>query len=96
MVSVQLLRPRDREIRLGLQGSTDELLANLTSASDFSESTALPTGRLFYLKGSTGQVFVSGGQVAIGGEGSDREAAAEAFYTAINSRPTNEATFVVS
>lgn len=95
MVSVQLMQPRDREIRLGIQGSTDELLACLTEQNGFVKFDPLPSGKLFY-HGETGQVFVLAGQIAIGGEGADREETAEAFYTAIGSRPTNEATFVVS
>lgn len=95
MVSVVLMQPRDREIRLGIQGSTDELLACLTEQNGFVEFKQLSSGRLFH-HGETGQVFVLAGQIAIGGEGADLEAAAEAFYAAIGSRPTNEETFVAS
>lgn len=96
MVSVVLMQPWDHEIRLGLQGSTDELLRCLTEDAGFVMRAQAPMGKLFGHKGSTGEVHVMAGQIAISGEGADQDAAAEAFYAAIGSRPTNEAEFKAS
>ncbi len=94
-MSVQLLEPRSSEVRLGIQGSSDEILTRLKASDSLFLASPQPAqGTLFYY-GASGQITVVAGQITVVGNESDRRMAVEAVYEMVG-RPTNEAVFVVS
>lgn len=89
MYSVMLLEKTERKVRLGIQGSTDEILSLLRESESLVEETLPVHGAVFYLPIEV-EIVVNGGQVVVEGPSDQIDGALETIYAAVG-RPTNEA-----